>query len=208
MKSQFHLFTVESSTLYLLQEIFSLERVNQSFALAGGTSLALQIGHRYSIDLDIFSEKPFDTKDFDIEFAAHFTPEYLTLAVRKYMLFTRIKGVKCDFVVEPSKTIRPKIEWNGIWFYSIEDIAAMKMHTIAGRGKKKDFFDIYALLQLFTWDQMLSWFQEKYGSNQFYFLWRSITYFTDAERDPDIKGFGDFDVSWDEIKSFIRSTCA
>ena len=59
----FHLSTVENSTLTILEEIFCLPEINTQFALAGGTSLALQIGHRMSVDLDIFSQTPFSIED-------------------------------------------------------------------------------------------------------------------------------------------------
>ncbi len=123
------------------------------------------------------------------------------------MLFTNIRKVKCDFIVEPAKVIRPFIYLRDVSLYSVEDICAMKMHTICGRGKKKDFFDIYALLQIYSWEKMLGWFEEKYGDTQFYYLWRSIKYFVDAEHDPDIIGFPPFHVSWENIKEEIRLKC-
>jgi hypothetical protein len=55
------------------------------------------------------------------------------------MLFAFINKIKCDFVQEPAKLIRPFVEYDGVKYFSIEDIAAMNMHTICGRGKKKDF---------------------------------------------------------------------
>lgn len=203
----FQLFTVESNTLKTLEEIFSIAEVTTQFALAGGTSLALQIGHRMSVDLDIFSPTPFSTEDLNIELNAIFAPEYELLALKKSMLFTNIKKVKCDFIVEPAPVIRPYLTYENIKFFSVEDICAMKMHTIAGRGKKKDFFDIYALLQLFSWDQMLGWFEEKYGDSQFYYLWKSLQYFNDAEDDPEIAGFIPFNATWDEIKQEITAKC-
>ncbi len=83
----------------------------------------------------------------------------------------------------------------------------MKMHTICGRGKKKDFFDIYVLLQLFDWKEMLKWFEEKYGSSQLFFLWKSITYFNDAESDPDITGFAPYTATWEEVKEMVKARC-
>jgi len=203
----FHLFTVESNTLKSLEEIFSIPDISKQFALAGGTSLALQIGHRMSVDLGIFSQTPFSTEDLNIALNAIFAPEYELLALKKSMLFANIKKVKCDFIVEPAPVIRPYISSGNIRFFSVEDICAMKMHTIAGRGKKKDFFDIYSLLQLFSWEQMLEWFEEKYGNNQFYYLWKSLQYFKDAEEEPDITGFIPFNATWEEIKQEISEKC-
>ena len=119
------------------------------------------------------------------------------------MLFAFINHIKCDFVQEPAKLINPFIEYDGVKYFSVEDIAAMKMHTVCGRGKKKDFFDIYALIETFGWQKMLEWFETKYGSSQLYFLWRSINYFEDAEEDADIIGFPPFTKNWQEIKAFI-----
>lgn len=59
----FHLTTVEPATYSLLQEIFRIDAINKQFALAGGTSLSLQIGHRQSVDLDIFSVEAFNPKE-------------------------------------------------------------------------------------------------------------------------------------------------
>lgn len=203
----FHLFTVESNTLKTLEEIFSIPGINKQFALAGGTSLALQIGHRMSVDLDIFSQTPFSTEDLNIELNAFFAPDYEVLGLKKSMLFTNIKKVKCDFIVEPAPVIRPYISLGNIRLFSVEDICAMKMHTIAGRGKKKDFFDIYALLQINKWQEMLGWFEEKYGDTRFYYLWRSLRYFEDAEDNPDISGFKPYNATWNTIKQEITDKC-
>lgn len=83
----------------------------------------------------------------------------------------------------------------------------MKLHTICGRGKKKDFFDIYALLELYTWEELLNWFRTKYDDSQLFFLQRSILYFEDAENDPDIIGLSPFLKSWEEIKKTIVTKC-
>ena len=203
----FHLFTVENNTYSLLKALFSINDIGDHFALAGGTGLSLQIGHRSSIDLDIFSSTQFSTEEINQQLNATFGNNYEMLALKKSMLFTNINTVKCDFVLEPSKIIRPFNYMENIRFYSIEDICAMKMHTICGRGKKKENFDMYALINLYGWQQMLEWFEEKYGNNQFYYLWKSIDYFEDAEDNPEIKGFSPFNFSWDEIKNLIAKEC-
>lgn len=83
----------------------------------------------------------------------------------------------------------------------------MKLHTICGRGRKKDFFDLYVLIENFGWQNILKWFGEKYNESQFYFLWRSIIYFADADEDPDIKGIYPYTKNWQEIKEYIKNTC-
>jgi predicted nucleotidyltransferase component of viral defense system len=196
-------FTVETSTFKIIQEVFQVDFVSENFALAGGTSLALQIGSRISIDLDFFSPIPFETEFLDKQLNQEFENEYVLTNRSKRMLFCYIKGVKCDFVYEPAKVLEPFQKHEGIIVYSVKDIAAMKLHTICGRGKKKDFFDVYFLLEKYDWSTLLSWFIEKYNEEQQYFLYKSISYFEDAENDPDIISFPPFINDWKKIKKII-----
>lgn len=197
-----HLSTIKPGAFELLKEIFSISPVKENFALAGGTSLSLQLGHRTSVDLDIFSPK-----ELEIMFAGKKEWKYEPLTRSNRMLFCNINEVKCDFVNEPFKLIEPFKTIDDIKFYSVPDIAAMKMHTICGRGLKKDFFDIYVLLEIFGWKKMLKWFEEKYGNSQLFFLWKSITYFEDAEEDMNIRGFTPYTKDWQEIKELIKKKC-
>ena len=203
----FHLTTVEPATYSLLQEIFRIDAINKQFALAGGTSLSLQIGHRKSVDLDIFSVEAFNPKEIEIILSENPNISFTYTGNNSRMLFGYASNIKCDFVQEPAVLLQPFLIHEGITFFHIQDIVAMKMHTICGRGKKKDFFDIYALLQLYNWKEMLEWFGKKYGDNQYYFLWKSISYFADANADPDIKGLTPYDTNWDEIKEYIVRCC-
>jgi predicted nucleotidyltransferase component of viral defense system len=191
----------------LLKRIAGVPLIDRQFALAGGTSLALQLGHRKSVDLDFFSFESFSTTDLEIVLAGEKSLSYLPSQVFERMLFCFIDGVKCDFVHEPFPLIEPLRLIEGAKLFSIPDIAAMKMHTVCGRGKKKDFFDIFALLQKYEWPQLLEWFERKYGSSQLFFLWKSIAYFDDAEADPEIIGLNEFSVPWDYVKKVISEKC-
>ena len=66
---------------------------------------------------------------------------------------------------------------------------------------------MYVLIENYGWENMLKWFGQKYESNQFYYLWRSIFYFNDADEDPDIIGIAPYNKSWEEIKEFIKTKC-
>jgi predicted nucleotidyltransferase component of viral defense system len=199
----FHLFTVENSTYKVLKNIFTLDFIANNFALAGGTSLALQIGSRVSVDLDFFAPNKFDTDELDNYLSKELGSEYILTNMSKRMLFCYISGVKCDFVFEPAQPLEPFITFDGIRVYSVKDIAAMKLHTICGRGKKKDFFDIYSLLEIHRWGTMVEWFIEKYNSEQQFFLIRSIFYFEDANNDPEIISFDPYISDWQKIKQII-----
>ena len=207
MSCMLHLSTIDKNTYELLQKLSAIEMIAKNFALAGGTSLALQIGHRKSIDLDFFSPVSFDVRELEITLAADQTVHFQFVNSNSSMLFCYINSIKCDFVREPARLINSFLYEDKVRYFSIADIAAMKMHTICGRGKKKDFFDIYALLELYTWEHLILWFQQKYDEDQLYFLWRSILYFEDAEDDPDIKGIPPFTKNWNEIKQLIISKC-
>lgn len=199
-----HLTTIDTTTYLLLQEIFTTEIIKNNFALAGGTSLALQIGHRKSIDLDIFCTQPFDVKELEIVLTASTNFSFNYTGNNSRMLFGSINNIKCDFVNEPATLLEPFTVADGVKYFSIKDIAAMKLHTICGRGKKKDFFDVYALLQLYNRETLIEWFTQKYDDRQLFYLWRSILYFEDAENDPDIEGYSPFTKNWKEIKEFIK----
>jgi predicted nucleotidyltransferase component of viral defense system len=198
-----HLTTVDTTTYLLLQDIFKTEVIKNNFALAGGTSLALQIGHRKSIDLDIFCTHQFDVKELEIILTTNSDFTFAYTGNNSRMLFGNINNIKCDFVNEPATLLEPFTVIDGVSFFSVKDIAAMKLHTICGRGKKKDFFDVYALLQLYSRETLIDWFTQKYDEKQLFFLWRSILYFEDAENDPDIEGYSPFTKKWEEIKEFI-----
>ena len=92
---------------------------------------------------------------------------------------------------------------NSVDLASLQDIAAMKLHAITGRGKKKDFIDLYFLLQHFSLEQIIEFYQKKYPQNSLFFVIKSLSYFNDAEMDPMPTMF--IDVSWEEMKSTIRS---
>ena len=203
----FHFSTVDPETYALLQTVFKVPFVKNQFALAGGTALALQTGHRKSIDLDLFSDKPFIPLDVENLLAGNTGWNYQPIGRGERMLFCLINQIKCDFVNEPFPLIQPFLEHDGVKLYSLKDIAAMKMRTICGRGKKKDFFDLYTLLHLFGWKEMLKWFELKYGASQLFFLWKSITYFVDADEDIDIRGFAPYTASWEEVKASIIKEC-
>lgn len=203
-----HLSTVDKTTYTLLQNIFSVKFIKENFALAGGTSLALQIGHRRSIDLDIFCPKQFDVKELEIILTQSGNFDFKYAGNNSRMLFSFINNIKCDFVTEPATIIEPFIKTDGVTYFSVPDIAAMKLHTVCGRGKKKDFFDIYSLLELYSWEQLIIWFIKKYDENQLIFLQRSILYFEDAENDPDISGISPYSKSWKEVKKIIVSKCS
>ncbi len=202
-----HLTTVEKDTYSLLQKLNTIDFIKNNFALAGGTSLALQIGHRTSIDLDFFCTNPFDLTELEIVLSSEKDLTFEFIGKNSRMFFCYINKVKCDFVQEPATLLNPFVEIDKVLYFSVEDIAAMKMHTVCGRGKRKDFFDIYAILELYSREELIVFFENKYSKSQLNFFWRNIVYFEDAENDFEVIGFKPYDKNWAEIKKIILQKC-
>lgn len=90
---------------------------------------------------------------------------------------------------------------DGIRLLELEDLIPMKLSAIAGRGAKKDFYDIYFLLEKFPLTQMLELFKKKYEPENTFHLLKSLTFFDDAELEPGLKSFRHID--WQEVKNKI-----
>ena len=128
--------------------------------LAGGTALALQIGHRKSIDLDLFGDIDFDNVNTVKVFADFHNT--ITLKKSKNINIFSIDDIKVDFVNYSYPWLQQQLLLDGIRLAGIEDIAAMKLAAITGRGSRKDFIDLYFLLQKYSLKKMLSFYKEKY----------------------------------------------
>ena len=193
--------TVESNTLELLKSLMQKEYLN-SFVLVGGTALALQLGNRESIDLDLFSNTDFASNDL------------LTSLLKDYQivinnqlpqtLITTINHVKVDFIKFHYPFIRPFLVIENIRMASLEDIAAMKLDAITGRGSKKDFYDLFFLLQHYSIDELFSFYTEKYPHQTTFHVARSLTYFDDADIQPSPIVF-DKTITWETVKQKIIS---
>ena len=173
--------------------------------LVGGTSLALQIGHRKSIDIDLFGLL---NVDFDV-----LTDELKTigdvvvLGNSKNIHTYLIDEIKVDIVHFEYPWLQNRVEVDGIYLAGIEDIAAMKLGAIIGRGSKKDFIDLYYILQQFDLTQLLSLYGQKYHPNGSIFLvLKSLVYFEDAENEAMPWMF--HDLSWEEVKTTIQNAHA
>lgn len=173
-----------------------------AYNLVGGTALALQIGHRISIDLDLFvSDDTFDK--VIIESSLLELGEIRQTFSNAIMYQAYLDDLKLDFVKYRYQPIRPIQVIDGIRMLHLEDIAAMKLSAVTNRGAKKDFFDIYFLLQHYDLATMLSFFREKYPQQELFFMLKSLTYFEDAESDidPDMV----IKTEWEAVKIKIET---
>jgi len=173
----------------------------EQFFLVGGTALALQLGHRFSVDLDLFTTEPFDKAELLEILNQDFTVSVESES--KNIFITYINNVKVDFVKVAYPTLYPVLEVEGLRMLQVADIAPMKLSAITGRGSKKDFYDIYFLLRLMPLDDMLRLFLDKFKQHEIFHVHKSLTYFEDAERQDDPMIFEE-SVSWQNIKDTIR----
>ncbi len=169
--------------------------------LVGGTALALQLGHRRSVDLDFFGKFHHSHADFLHTFHDEgFIVD--SLQNTKFIHVFEIEGVKVDIVNYPYKWLEKPIEEEKIKLSGMKDIAAMKLAAITNRGTKKDFIDLYFLLRYFPLDEMLGYYKIKYDTNAIYNVIRSLVYFVDAEGDPMPKMY--IPTTWNEVKSVVK----
>ena len=168
--------------------------------LVGGTALALQYGHRRSIDLDFFGYVTEDSEELTKilkESVEQVIRGNCTKRIKAFML----NDVKVDIVTYDYPWIDDAVVENEITLASPKDIAAMKVNAVIGRGTKKDFIDIYYLLKHFSFDELMQLYLKKYADGSEYRALLSMTYFGDA--DPQPMPLMLENVSWNEMKETI-----
>jgi hypothetical protein len=154
------------------------------FHLVGGTALALQLGHRNSIDIDLFTLNEFD--DNRIIELLNKQYEVNEIFKRKNTIISLINNVKTDFIRHNYELLKPPVTEEGIRFLSKEDIAAMKFHAIIQSGKRlKDFIDIYFLLEHFSMKQMIGFYCAKYPHSNPMIAMKAIHFFDDIDENID-----------------------
>lgn len=190
--------TVHPATLALLKKIMQSPALQQ-FNLVGGTALALQIGHRISIDLDLFTEEDYD----DVLVLQSLAPfgELDVLVNNPPFLQLKLDNIKVDFLKFPYPLIQDFTEMDQVRLVTVENIAMMKLLAIARRGSKKDFVDLFFILKQYSLGELVQLFEKKLPHIDMFHILKSLTYFEDAELDADPKMI--LKASWSEIKNNI-----
>lgn len=173
----------------------------QQFYLAGGTAVALYIGHRRSFDLDFFSERSFDIYALRLELEE---VGAISDRVEVDTFLGRMNNEKISFFKYSYPAISPAYDWNGIAIASKEDLIAMKVDAISNRGAKRDFMDLYVLCSDTGLSEAISMYEKKYktqGGNLPHIL-RSLVYFVDAEDDPELEMLKN--IKWEVVKKFFE----
>jgi len=164
-----YLNTVSNDLLQALNKLMQMEEFNP-FRLVGGTALSLQLGHRISVDIDLFTDKLYGSVDFVIiDDLLEKTFPFTNMSYAGNQSFgksyhignSQETSVKLDLYYTDA-FIRPIVEKDFLRMASIEEIAAMKMEVIGNGGRKKDFWDVHELLDYLSLEQMLTLHAERY----------------------------------------------
>lgn len=195
-----HTTTVYPATLELLRELMKLPAL-EGFNLAGGTALALQIGHRISVDLDFFGDVDFE--GITILDSLRDIAEIKIINQSRAILILNVNGIKVDFVRYRYPLLHPVREMDGVRLFSILDIGSMKLAAITNRGRKRDFFDLFFILRAYSLRHLLEAYNDKYSDGSEFLVRKSLVYFEDAEED-DIPSVFDKSVTWPIVKRTIE----
>ncbi len=186
----------------LLNRLMAHPSLND-FALAGGTSLALRLGHRISVDLDLFSTKNFSAETLLQELREDFKIDIQNIS--KNTLNLQIDGIKADILAYKYPLLEDIETIDNIRLFSVPDIAAMKLSAVSARGSKKDFYDLHFLLKQYPLPALLDFYKKKYQTDQYYHILKSLIFFDDAEDEPEPRRLQQT-VSWEAIKSRFEKT--
>jgi len=171
----------------------------RDFFLVGGTGLALQTGHRLSDDLDLFTQSSFDP--IRLVPSLQKIGKVIVTGESMNTLNCFIDKTKTDFICYSYPLISDLVYAEGIRMAGIPDIAAMKLSAVAQRGSRKDFYDIYELLNQYSLSELLKFFEKKFPPIDTFHILKSLIYFEDAEKENDpilLKK-----VSWKQVMQSI-----
>ena len=191
---------VESTTLEILKEL-CLHPSLTDFGLGGGTNITLRKGHRFSFDLDFFTDKPFNTSTIYKTITTCFKNTELLFEQNQTMMFM-INGVKVDFILYPFDWSYPFEISDGLRLISLEDIIPMKLQALSNRFSKKDFWDIDLLLHEYPLEKMVSLFKTKFPPIDTGYIIHSLTAFENAEIEEDPVCL--IPRTWKEVKTNLE----
>jgi hypothetical protein len=193
-----------SPEMHQVMSRFSQSEVGSRFYLAGGTALALQLGHRKSFDLDFFSpteDIPF-IRELLIAALKPFDPQLADAAWGNLVFLAN--GVRTGFYGYGYHMVSDFVEAEATHLASIEDIGLMKLDALLGRASRKDFHDLYAICQRIPLRQLLDYAPQKYPHIRDFEaqVVRRLAYFEHAEQEEPLPLLQT--VSWETVKQYFR----
>ena len=200
METVWHRETVDAGVERTLRDLHNVP-ILVPFYLAGGTGLALRLGHRRSVDLDFFLGEDFN-EDYVLQKLQHLEG-FALVAKEPGTIYANIQNIKVSFIAYAYPMLFPFQLFLGVNVADSRDIGCMKISAIASRGTKRDFVDLYRLAQEYDLKQLLGWFTKKFSQTNYSVLHvlKSLTYFEEAEQDPMPHML--MPLSWEEVKQFF-----
>ncbi len=193
--------TLLPDTLRAIKLVSSISSIKHAY-LAGGTALALQLGHRMSVDLDFFTPEEIDENV--VASGLSQLPEFTESQREWRTVLGTVGETKFSIFYYKYKLIDATVPFEGITLAGKKDIAAMKIHAICDRGTKRDFVDTYLLAKEFTLEKMLDFYNQKYGvlEEKLYIILKGLDYFVEADIDtmPNML----IPIEWEEVKEYFR----
>lgn len=191
-----HYQTLEPKPYGLLDELMRDTQLKQAgFVLAGGTALALQLGHRMSTDLDLFTNKPFDPRALKSALQQTYGNRIEFQGINELGFRGFLDGVKFDMIHFPYKAPNPPLTLKlplqqpdkpaaELRMLTVLDLAAMKVHAIANRGLRRDFVDMAEILIRNPLESVLSQYSKQFNPSPsaFNHTMSAFRFFQDAER--------------------------
>ena len=175
--------------------------VLSGFYLAGGTGLALYLGHRRSVDLDLFSESDFGSAG--VRDRLRNLEGLRKLEIAPGTVHLELHDVKVSFLHYPYPLRFPTRQFEVLDVADSRDIACMKLEAVANRGSRRDFIDLYQAARIYGLRDIVEWFGSKYEAVSYnhVHLFKSLTYFRDAEEQP----MPDMlvPIEWDTVRTFF-----
>lgn len=171
------------------------------FYLAGGSAAALQLGHRFSFDLDFFTPEKFDPKTISQNLKT--LGELAIDQEDKGTFLGNLNGVKISFFPYPYPLAFSPKKYLGVKIADFRDIACMKIDSISTRSARRDFVDLYFICQKYPLKKLFRIFKKKYQGIDYnlFHLIKSLTYFIDAEEEETPQMITP--VSWEKVKEFF-----
>jgi len=198
-----HKETVSTEMWNLLQRLMKDEML-KDFTLVGGTALSLILGHRLSIDIDLFTTKPFDENSI----LNYFANNYPVVVKNKFenTLLLEISNIKVDIIAHQYEWQTPSKTEENVRLASLEDIGAMKLHAIFQDGSRiKDFVDMHFLLEHNSLKTYIDFYQKKYGGNPS-LVALSLLHHDNIDRAVQVKIMKDKDVTWQKIEERLKKS--
>ena len=191
---------IDEKTYILLENLMQDEKLND-FYLVGGTAIALKIGHRKSIDIDLFTKKDFDSEELRLYLNNKY--KFELSFQEKNTLKGFINDVLVDFIKYDYKNIKSIKFDEGIRMLSLEDIIAMKLVAIYQDGSRmKDFIDIAYLSNYYTLNDMIGFCKEKTEIDNTFSILKGLTYFNSIDFTDNVLVL-DEKYSFDKVKKHL-----